>query len=100
MALTIIFTGAIQFWLSQRQHPLADVWLLGTLIGLIFITKMTAYLMFPLVLLVIILATDNSNIAYPSNFHLINTRSPHRRLLVVAQPIGLRLSGFLRPHPT
>ena len=55
MALTIILTGAIQLWLYQRQHPLADVWLLGILIGLIFITKTTAYLMFPLVLLVIVL---------------------------------------------
>ena len=55
MALTIILTGAIQLRLYQRQHPLADVWLFGTLIGLIFITKMTAFLMFPLVLLVIIL---------------------------------------------
>ena len=55
----ILVAGAAQLWWSHRDDARADVWLLGCLLGLIFITKTTAYLMLPLALAAVWLRLPN-----------------------------------------
>ena len=55
----ILVAGAAQLWLRHRDDTRADVWLLGCLLGLIFITKTTAYLMLPLALAAVWLHLPN-----------------------------------------
>ncbi len=54
----MVVVGAAQLWLHHHDDARADCWLLGCLIGLIFITKTTAYLMLPLALATVWLRLD------------------------------------------